>query len=219
MAAATLAPAATLPVPGGGALVLRDDARLSEDRRLEAWSSGFGGSPVDADPADPWWKAVAAAPLAKAHLTLLDASGATLADEPLEQPLAKLEVTALPGLPPTWSVTEDYSAGMGSFNGPITRFVQVQDGHLVWLQATGDGPPGPVALMRSLRTEWRLAPPADLLHVAARPDGPGGDFVVHYSRLYYQDGALHRRTRTVEGDQEFESAADFPTESEFPPAF
>jgi hypothetical protein len=189
-----------------GRLELLLDSRLSEARQNELWGTG------ELEPGD----------LRFAVLQVVDLTGAVRDRLILERSLAHFEpetVTLPDGA--LWLLSVDYSASMGSYNGPVTLPLQVQEARLRPLEAVDEqGTTAPVRLMRSLKTDWRLEPARvgpipDILSVSTRPDFDNqGEFVVTYARLSFDGHRWIRHTRRTPGL--WESDGDFPDRELFP---
>jgi hypothetical protein len=115
-------------------------------------------------------------------LHVLGLGGTVVEPQELERPLARLERTHLYADDrATYLVTVDYSAGFGSYNGPITFLLEVTAGRLNWLKATEEKTGGSerISLMQSPKTVWKIVPGArgsgrDILEAACRPELPDG---------------------------------------------
>ncbi len=142
----------------------------------------------------------------------------------LERPDAKLETLRLRGDDHvTYPVTVDYSIGMGSYNGPLTFFVEVSAGKLRWVEAVDvkTGQSSRISLMRSLKTIWTLtdAPHGrhkEILQAACRPGfgSSEGGFLLSYTRYSFDGKRWIRYERTESGFSEFEDG--FPDRALFP---
>jgi hypothetical protein len=156
-----------------GKLQILEDSRLTPERREKLW--GSGGINIDDDPTLSTFRSE---PPHNAQLRILDAKGNVSEILPLEQPLAKLSSTMLYGtLQPTYLVTVDYSAGFGSYSGPITLLGEVHDGSLHWLEAVNraTGEKSQIRLMASLKTTWKIVQSSsrarkEILLAACRPN-------------------------------------------------
>lgn len=154
-----------------GEIQLLQDSRLPTTPRNEIW--GYLARRED-DPASPFAKA----PARNAVLRIVDRGGRLVEEKQMERPLAAMETASLYGDDRiTYLITVDFTAGMGSYNGPITSLVEVVGGKLQWVQALDKttGKRGQISLMNSLKTVWKIADaPADgakdVLLVACRPN-------------------------------------------------
>lgn len=213
-----------------GKLQIMEDARLTRRLRHRLW--GTGDINVSEDPT---LSAFEKKPLRNARLRLLTSAGAVAADVPLKRPLAKIGVTKLYGSArPTYLVTVDYSAGFGSYSGPITMPLEVHDGHLQWLEATDriTGKKGKIDLMESLKTTWKIVdstagPRKEILKAACRPNlkrplfrsnsnvqTTDKDFILTYTRFYFDGDRWISAERKKPGFAEFDEG--FPSRKLFP---
>jgi hypothetical protein len=111
---------------------------------------------------------------------------------------------------PTFILTRDYSIGMGSYNGPISYFLEV----------TGDGIRYilPHGLMTSLKTTWAIIPSnpaAEILSKKCRPDfekssSESGqmEFKIIHERFTFHDGSWQAKLREQAGFWESLSPLD-----------
>lgn len=141
----------------------------------------------------------------------------------LEHPLARLTTRhAAPGEPPR--VTVDLSAGLGSYSGPVTRWVVQRDGAIGWAKTVDDqGREVEVSVMESLKTAWkrrlRKDGRLDIYEAACRPrfkqDEHGEAlFSVIYTHFRFNQGTWSVSSRSENGFWEMEG--DFPRVSVFP---
>jgi len=142
----------------------------------------------------------------------------------LKKPIVNLET--IPGWPdknPYFLVTEDWSASFGSYNGPITSLVSINQGQLVEAESktANENKPTKIELMRSLKTDWKLIKGTttsfpEILLVTCRPnvDDPDGEFLISYVRFYTDGQRWQEKRRKVQGF--WENNGTFPSESLFP---
>jgi hypothetical protein len=193
-----------------GELQLMQDVRITPDMQKALWGTGHPDEKV-----------------AHAALRVVAADGKTTDYAELERPLARLEGARLYGNDAqTYLVTVDYSAGMGSYNGPITFFVEVKNGRLTWLTATErtTGKSGRITVMSSLKTVWQIVPARkgagkDILEARCRPafkESASGDmeFTLSYFRYSFDGKRWIRRVREEKGYSDFEDG--FPHRRLFP---
>jgi len=204
-----------------GNLELRQDARLTLKLTGLLWSTGDIN--IDDDPELAMFKGE---PPLNAVIQVVDQSGKVLEAERLERPLAKLRTAQLYGDSRlTYLLTVDYSAGFGSYSGPITNLVEVKSGHLRWVESTETktGSTGKISLMESLKTTWKFVDAPDgkgkqILFAQCRPDGSSDkydpDFRTTYARLYFDGTKWLVIERTVKGISEFDQG--FPSRKHFP---
>lgn len=87
-------------------------------------------------------------------------------------------------------ITQDFGIEFGSYNGPITRLLEVNSGSPKWMEAFDKNSNKYVqlSLMRSLKSAWNFdAKTNDILQVQCRPDDSPEGFVTYFSR-YRHDG-------------------------------
>jgi len=200
-----------------GELQLMQDARLTPSLRTQLWGTGPSGS----DAAEP---PLNGGPLLNAEVRIVNSDGKPVVSEELERPLTKLEAARLySGSGRTYLVTVDYSAGWGSYSGPITFLVEITDGRLRWLDRaeSATGKRERIALMESLKTEWKIVAASsgsgkEILMVACRPTLEPGNakFTLLYSRYFFDGKSWVELVREQEGY--WESQDDFPDRSLFP---
>jgi hypothetical protein len=127
-----------------GYLELLQDARLTPELTGLIW--GTGDINIDDDPKLADFRSN---PPHNGAIQVVDRAGKILEVKNLERPLAKLRSAQLYGdARLTYLLTVDYSAGFGSYSGPITSLVEVKNGHLLWLKSTepGTGKTGEIRL-------------------------------------------------------------------------
>jgi len=125
-------------------------------------------------------------------------------------------------------VTQDYSAGMGSYNGPISQVLEVSPTSMAWAEArkSGVGRAVKISLMQSLKTGWGYGPSTqakgnDILKVSCRPsDLANGDisFKTTYSR-FHRESKNWILTQKVENgcwENEGLDGRDLPDQKKFP---
>ncbi len=204
-----------------GHLQLRQDARLNEKLSQLLW--GSGGDNLEGKQALAVFKG---APPRNAVIQLVDSAGKVLHSEVLERPLAKLRIEHLYGdVRRTYLLTVDYSAGFGSYSGPITSFIEVHDGHMEWVKSTESktGHTEKISLMDSLKTTWKFvnAPGGhgkQILLAQCRPDWSSvkddPDFRITYARFFFYGTSWFVLRRTVKGYSDFEKG--LPSRKHFP---
>jgi hypothetical protein len=109
---------------------------------------------------------------------------------------------------PTFVLTRDYSIGWGSYNGPISYFLEVSGSGIRYILPHG--------LMTSLKTAWAIVPTdaaAEILSKKCRPDfeksnsGPM-EFKVIHERFTFADGSWHAALREQPGFWETTTSLD-----------
>lgn len=164
----------------------------------------------------------------KAALEILSADGRPVERLSLGRPLASLEPSAeIPGTPPWYSLTVDYSAGFGSYSGPATSFVRVADGRLQWLEAkdlTHDKT-ARVRLVRALKRDWRIVThgkgdSTEIHTVACLPvkdekrEASSG-FKVIFGRFFMKQGLWYYKEKSEPGFWESGGRTSFPKDSRY----
>jgi hypothetical protein len=213
-----------------GKLQILEDARLTPPLRKALWGSGDVN--VEEDPSLAEFKAD---PPHNAMVRVVARKG-VVQTFPLERSLVRLEAAKLYGTPHlTYLVTVDYSAGFGSYNGPVTMPLEVRNGRLQWLKATekANGKEYQIELMRSLKTVWKIVDSPsgagkEILYAMCRPDlkrpvftssdanpqTTDDDFILTYARYYFDGYHWIRVKRTQHRYTDFEEG--FPGHSLFP---
>jgi hypothetical protein len=208
-----------------GKLELLEDARLTPAIRKTLWQVGDPTVAFGEDSAQT--RALATPPLLHAVLRLRDGSGKTLFEKKLKRELAQIEFESIHPGQRTIFVTTDLSIGFGSYAGPSTELLEVSGQRLEAVTARGPktGEVDPIEVMRSLKTEWKLAPASanqpgqrDILSLACRPKDWGStttDFVRIYVRYHWNGTEWVLFGRRVPGI--WEAGDDpFPASEKFP---
>lgn len=199
---------ASCPFGEFGRLQLLLDERVSPDVLESHWGTGPWEGPTP-KPALLLWK------------TRNNEVKATLT---LEHPLARLaDKSRVVHEPPR--ITVDFSAGFGSYNGPITRWIVPENGQLAWARvADSEGRFSEISVMESLKTSWRRVirgdGTLDVLEIACRPefmrdDSETVDFKKTFTRYHFDGKSWTRRNREESGMWE-NWDEPFPPESSFP---
>lgn len=182
-----------------------------------------GNINVDDDPQLTMFKT---GPPRNAVIQVVDQSGDVLEAKTLQRPLAKLRAEHLyADSRLTYLVTVDYSAGFGSYSGPITNLVEVKRGHLRWIDSTETktGSIGTISLMESRRQLGNFWMRSDgkgkqILLARCRPDWYSDkndpDFRTTYARFFFDGTKWLVVERTVKGISEFDHG--FPSRKHFP---
>ncbi len=203
-----------------GHLVLWQDSRLTPRLKAELWQTGEPDE-TDEQRASSFSKSSPARP---ALLQVIGVAGEVIDAKTLEHSLARMSATHLYGDgKTTFMVTADYSAGFGSYSGPITWPVEVIRGRLQWLQSydRATGKVEEISLMSSLKTTWKLVRGThgeEILLAQCRPDwgaplNKDPDFHIRYIRIYWTGKKWISVDRTVPGYSDFEDG--FPRRSLF----
>ncbi len=135
----------------------------------------------------------------------------------LAAPLARLDPTPLRGAPaPTYLVSVDLTAALGSYSGPLTIPVQVINRYLQPAVATmPDGRPEPIHLALTGKAAWKkitIKEVDDLLSVNSQPQD--GNFMTFYRRYHPTRDGWQVRVRSAPGL--WESDSEFPESERFP---
>ena len=205
-------------------LQITEDRRLTPALRKELW--GMGDLALGSE--NPRASQLSGPRLLNAVLRIVRSDGGVVESEELERPLARFEHARLYGAPrDTFLLTVDYSAGWGSYSGPITFAIEVSGGHLHWIEAI-DGRTGKasrIALMRSLKTTWKVEAAThgggmEFLEAACRPDfgdvslSEAQKFRLIFTRYFFDGKKWVSLTREEPGFWEFQGG--FPKRSHFP---
>jgi hypothetical protein len=175
--------------------------------------------------------AMARQPIRPPLVRLVDRNGRERDRHVLDRELADVQPVRLYGVsgPVTYLVSNDVSAGFGSYSGPVTYFAEIRNGQLIWLQVENvqTRERHGWILMSSLKAAWRVddGPKAvhDVFAVSSAPvltPTPKGDaelpFQITLTRYHFNG------TQWIEFNQSqpglWESEQAFPSETEFPPA-
>lgn len=201
-----------------GQLELILDSRITPAMLKDKWQTGE----LDTDPKGVF----KTSPPRNAELRLVRSDGDVVYSKLLERPLASLESSHLyADVRFTYLLTVDYSAGFGSYSGPITSLWEVSNGTPRRLEATDpvSGKGGEISLMTSLKTAWRIVPAKsgngkDILLALCRPDravklGGYQNFETNYVRYSFNGVRWVGLIRTVKRLSEFD---EFPSRRLFP---
>jgi hypothetical protein len=200
-----------------GVLRLYMDARLTASVQEQLW--GEGDWSFVFSPSDNLFKEFSSLPPGNAKLAIRDNHGGLVAERRLEKPLARLrEWNPAHTSSREFLLTVDYSAGWGSYNGPITTLLQISNGMINDVKAlNGDtGQEEPIHMMRSLKSDWKITTSEkreEILSVSCHPKNDSS-FVMDYTR-YSFDGARWLEYKRQEKGI-WESDEGFPARSAFP---
>ena len=202
-----------------GELQILKDPRITGAIAKQVWNTGE----LDVEQKDiiPSFKD---SPVRNARIQIVARSGAILDSEDLERPLARIGTAQLyVNAKVSYLLSVDYSAGFGSYSGPITFVVEVSGGRLHWVEAVdASGKRTKLSLMDSLKTAWIIVDASgggkQILEAACRPTEKtlktGGDFTITYTRFFFDGMDWYLVSRTVPGFTEFEGG--FPSRRHFP---
>jgi hypothetical protein len=196
----------------GTVLEILEDARITPELQKTLWGTGAG--------ADGLPDGVSHAPLLNAQVQLVSAADTVLVSRKLDYPLATLEPAPLHGLPsPTWFLTDDETAPMGSYSGPATEMLVPSHSGLepVSYESAQDEA-APLVLARTGKADWKVVPPrsgtTEEIEAAFCTPADGGNFVTTYRTYRFVDGKWQAASRQLRGlwesDRQFPAHADFP---------
>lgn len=201
-----------------GTLVLLLDQRLSKPIRKELW--GKGDWTYVFSPDSTLFKQFSALAPGKAKLKIRNDTGRVIAECYLRTPLARLEAwNPASNANQAFLVTEDYSAGLGSFSGLVTIILRISDGTFQNVKAIGavSHKAEPIRLMKSLKSDWRIVnrheTGGEILSISCHPEN-NGKFVVEYVRYVTEGNRWLKYEREAKGF--WESGNPFPSRSAFP---
>lgn len=209
-----------------GAVELLEDERIRSEE-LTKPEQTVGGDPCTSFAGrqmPPFCKGVKT-PLQPARVRLVASDGRELSTLTMQRPLVGLELVYLRAGVPSFQVTVDLMAELGSYSGLATRFAEVRSGTLTWLGAVDvrTGKAVEVAVASTLKTEWKLSPTSggkEVLQIACRPDfdasesDAGMKFLTTFSRFAFEGDRWQRHTRVRKGCWENDNV--FPARAQFP---
>jgi hypothetical protein len=185
------------------------------DERIEGLSGGVRNDPysgmgtlhLELDPRN--WS-LRPDEIKQALLVVIDEKLPFLYSEPLGRESARLDRVFLyrDRSHPTFVVTRDYSIGWGSYNGPISYFLEVADGGIRYILPHG--------LMTSLKTAWAIdnkENSAAIISKKCRPNfektyDASMDFKVIYERFSFDGEGWKASVREEDGFWENEKPLD-----------
>jgi hypothetical protein len=183
-----------------GTLQLMQDARLTPAMQRKFWNTGETGKVA----------------LKNASLRIVSRDRTLVDSIDLERPMARIANVSLYKTAgrQTFLVTVDFTAEAGSYNGPITYLVEVDGGHLKFLEATDrtTGKADRIGLMQSLKRSWQWAPAPpgspgtrDILYALSQPgDASASEFITIYRRYFFDGTTWIRVSREEKGLTEFD---------------
>lgn len=162
------------------------------------------------------WRSGAPHEEANAALELRGCRDEVLDRLELAAPLARIDPDPLHGTRvPTWLVSADLTAEMGSFNGPLTLPVEVVGHRLRVARARGPaGASAPIQLADTGHASWRRSATKhgdELLAISAGAGTPD----TTWQRFHLTPGGWRWSERYTPG--RWDAEADFPAASRFPP--
>ena len=201
-----------------GTLQLLIDTRLNGRVQDDLW--GKGDWSLVFLPGSKLHDELATVPPYKAKLKIVESDGKTITERELGTPLARMK--AWNPESPThdlFLLSEDYSAGFGSYSGPVTTLLRVSDAsfHDVEALNTQSQQDETIRLMKSLKSDWQSRDVAgnqiEILSVSCKSLSDG-NFVIDYVRYSLDKGQWLEYRREVPGF--WESDEPFPDRSAFP---
>lgn len=197
-----------------GTLELLLDRRLTESARKELWGKGDWSFVLPH--VSPLYKEFTVLPPGKSKLVIRSNNGLLVAERQLDTPLARLEAWNAPsGANQLFILTEDYTAGVGSYNGPGAILLQISEAAIQDVKAVNaeSQKDEPIRLVKSLKSDWRREGADEILSVSCRARD-GGTFVIDYVRYAFNGRQWLEYKRQTDGF--WESDEPFPNRSAFP---
>lgn len=199
-----------------GTLELLLDERLTASVREKLW--GVGDWSLVLAPESATYRAFASRPPTSALLRVVDVNGAVVSKRELERPLAKLEAWgSVSNRDRYFLLTEDLSAGFGSYSGLATTLVEVKRGSIHESEACDSDSHRKerFRLMKGIRSDWRITrrdSGGEILSVSSHPKDSLG-FVTEYLRYRYDGRQWQVYKREVAGS--WTSDEPFPQRAVF----
>ncbi len=195
------------------------DSRLTDSVREQMW--GQGDWSIVFPPESQIFKAFTLLAPGNAKIEIRTSAGKLVATRALEVPLAKLEEWSPDGKPNRgYLLTQDFSIGMGSYNGPGTSLIQIVGAsfHDVTALNAATQKEEPIHLAKTLKQDWRFTSGRngnEILAVSCHPEfgGKGDSFVVDYTRYFFNRTRWIKYMRQENGF--WESDQSFPPRSAF----
>ena len=200
-----------------GWLEVRIDPRIPQRLRNKMWGDADWSFELDTN--DRLYKTFLKDPPKNATLVLIDKNGMVVEQDNLDTPLASIGKIDLLKHQLSIQLTEDYSVGWGSFAGPLSRIIEIHDGHLDWITAknASTGKNEEINLIFALKSNWKLSESKygnDILSVLCRPDSNAENMQIQYTRYHFDGTGWMKYTKIKEGVWEADEA--FPSRREFP---
>lgn len=199
-----------------GTLQLLMDKRLTRPVGEKLWGKGEWSFVFPKD--STLYKEFSALPPGNSELRITDSRGKVIARRDLEMPLAKLEPwNPVSSANQFFLLTQDYSTGAGSYNGPGTIVLRITGGNFHDAKALDaeSHVKKPIRLAKSLKSDWRISRrgnEGEILSVSCHPLDDG-NFVIDYVRYALEEGRWLEYKRQVQGF--WESDEPFPERSAF----
>jgi hypothetical protein len=204
-----------VPTDDGSVLEILEDLRITAQLHADGW-----GNALDSDWFDEGTD-LEHYPLLDAEVRLLSDSGETLAHKSLGYPLATVEQAPLNGLPsPTFFLTIDQTAPMGTYSGPATQVLvpaQRQLDPVLYLSETGEK--HPLVMAQTGKAAWQIVAQGNgttekIVQVSSASSAENEEFVTTFRSYRFADGQWTSASRQQAGYWDAES--DFPAPSAFP---
>ena len=205
-----------------GTLEVLEDARITPELQEAMWRVSADPRQVlaDNDPKRPTFEKNS---LRDAKVRLITSDGRIAFEDKFVWPLAQLEATPLTNAgDPVIFVTTDNTTNFGSYKGTATRLLEFNRGkkdNTPAYASIGEDPK-PALLIRSQKSDWRMAKDARgtpvVQLVTAYPDVNGNirDFIIEYATIRSEEGGWIMSSRTEQGmwepQETWPAAAKFP---------
>lgn len=196
-----------------GTLAMLSDSRLKKNIVDELW--GKGDWTVVLSDRDPIHRSFLKLPPKPAKLVLSDAHGKVIAEMRLRTSLARVELHP-GGCRPGYLLSEDFSAGLGSYAGVKTVLISIVESKFVKAKiatASGRRTQKTIELWKSLKSDWKLKGCDKIYSVTSWEKE--NSFLTEYSTYVRTKAGWTKRSATRK--QIWESDQGFPPESDFPP--
>ena len=184
-----------------GKIQILKDARLRGAKTMP--TDKFTGGPIE---------------YRNALLRLLDSNGEKVAVQSLARPWASIRRSKLNGPGQVFEVTVNYISDIGSYQGPVTSFVCVNQAKLNWLEAVDaiDGTSRRISLLNGYHGIYKIKDSQTILKASATVDDQGTGGIEELARISLENGrwVIHRKSRP--GASEFEAVESLPKESDYP---
>jgi hypothetical protein len=193
------------------------DDRLAASVQDQLW--GKGDWSFVFPPSSKLYNEFSAVPPRRSMLRIVDSNGRIVAGRDLETPVAKLKAwnpTAI--IHELFLLSQDYSAGVGSYNGLVTTLVKVSDSGFRDIEAlnTASRQKETIRLVKSLKSDWQIRDRengGEILSVSCKARN-NDSFIIEYIRYSLDKGQWLEYKREVAGI--WESDEPFPDRSAFP---
>ena len=206
-----------------GSLEVLEDARITPELQKAMWRVSADPRQVLADN-DPHRSTFEKNGLRDARVRLVTSDGRIAFEDKFVWPLAEIEITPLTNSgDPVIFVTTDNTTNFGSYKGTATRLLEFNRGKTkdnTPAYASIGEDPKPALLIRSQKSDWRLAknargaPVIQLVNVYPDVNGNIRDFIIEYATIRSDEGGWIMSSRTEQGvwepQEAWSAAAKFP---------